>query len=384
MKRSLLIFFMLSVGYSHAAHYECSVAQSFPIKDTVFGINSIISVGNDVPVGTVVYRARFMQGPMGIDCKPVDDSGYNQRVDLPHVVDFFSTPTSVVTGITEPNVGEKVFVTNIPGIGVSIRLNGKMPFTDTVAYNSYTKPNSWATNQSIDVMYDVALIKTGPVTPGSVNASNFPTLLTTFISPPAPTGNTFSGFPFPHSKVSFQGTVQITQSTCRIETADKLVEMGSYPLKNLISDSNYGRVTEWKNASLRLTGCQFSPGFYNNNNASIYVHMEGGASAGIPDKNTVKLSLRTLTSLIDPIKGIIALAPEPDSASGVGIQIGVKKNNNTWIDPFNFSTNEAIFPPASPQDQWIDIPIFARYIVTGNPVTPGKANAAVVYTLDYL
>lgn len=380
--KSLLALLLLWAGYSQAATYACEETPLLrPAKPNVFTFNGVISVGEDIPVGTVIYRAGLWADNMSITCKTLDESGLNQDVMLPTIVEVISTPTSVVSGVTAPPTGEKVYETNVPGIGVSIIAEGKMPYSWTEAYvRKITVVNRWSYSGAAALgRFEVKLIKTGPVSPGIVNAINFPQLQVTFTTPTIPAGSTFLGFPIPYSTVSYNGTIQIVKSTCRAEVADRVVDLGSHEVKDIKNAS--GRVTTWTDASLRLIGCQFSPGFYNNSNGKIYHVGTSNVGQGTPDANTVRLSLSASTSVINANTGIISLTPASDSATGVGIQIGVKEGSE--IKPYNFNTNEVIFTPSSPDAQSLEIPIFARYIATDTTITPGKANGAVVYTLNY-
>lgn len=376
--KGLLALFLLWAGQSQAAIFDCKESTSWPPKANVFTLNGVISVGDDIPVGSVIYRARLWAAAMGVRCTTPDGSGIGAEIYIPSRVEVINTPASEVPGVTAPSVGEKVYETNVPGIGVSVTAEGKMPYewaTNRFTIISSSQSSSTATYARLELK----LIKTGAVSPGIVNALNFPQLQVTFLTPTAPAGSTFTGFPIPYSTVSYNGTIQIVKSTCRAEVVDKVVDLGSHEVKDIKNDPQ--RVTTWTDASLRLIGCQFSPGLYNLINASIYHVGTNNVGQGTPDANTVRLSLSASTSVIDPINGIIALIPASDSATGIGIQVGVKEGSD--IKPFNFNTNEVIFTPPSPGEQSMEIPLFARYTATSNTITPGKANGAVVYTLNY-
>ncbi|WP_165458794.1 fimbrial protein [Raoultella ornithinolytica] len=380
--KGLLALFLLWAGHCQAATITCQKNTSFPAKEEVFTLSGIISVGEDIPVGTVVYRARLWASDMMLSCTgTADESLVGVKIYLPTSVEFISTPTSVVPGVTAPPSGETVYETNIPGIGVSVTAAGKMPYVWQTAFFQPKYVNGGGGNSGATYgQVELKLIKTGPVSPGIINAVNFPRLQVTFITPTAPAGSTFIGFPVPYSTISYSGTIQVVNSTCRTEVADKVVDLGSHNVKDIKNDPL--QATAWTDASLRLIGCQFSPGFYNSKNTSIY-HLGGTSNVGqgTPNANTVSLSLSASTSVIDSLNGIIALTPAADSATGIGIQIGVKEGIE--IIPFNFNANGVVFTPSSPGSQSLEIPIFARYSATSSTITPGKANGAVVYTLNY-
>ncbi|EMO6445569.1 fimbrial protein [Raoultella planticola] len=380
--KGFLALFLLWAGHSQATTITCVASTSWPAKAEVFTLNGIISVGEDTPVGTVVYRAQLWANNMGLDCRAsADESIVGTTIYLPTRVEAISTPTSVVPGVTAPSTSEVVYETNVPGIGVSVTAAGKMPYVWQTAFFRPKYATGGGGNYGATFgRFEVQLIKTGPVSPGIINAINFPQVKVTFITPTVPAELTFIGFPVPYSTVSYNGTIQIVNSTCRTEVADKVVDLGSHMVEEIKNAPL--QATTWTDASLRLIGCQFTPGFYNSKNTSIY-HIGGTSNVGqgTPNANTVRLSLSASTSVIDSLNGIIALTPAADSATGIGIQIGVKEG--TEIKPFNFNTNGVVFTPSSSESQSLEIPIFARYSATSSTITPGKANGAVVYTLNY-
>lgn len=376
---SMLALLLLWTGCTQAALYTCKADRDWGPKDEIFTLNGSISVGEDTPIGTVIYKAKLYAGKMGIDCRTQDESGLNQYIYYPARVEVINTPTSLVPGVTHPN-GEKVYETNIPGVGVSVTDLQKMPYTWSRAYQMLHSLENSGMQGATYGEQTLNLIKTGPISPGLINAINFPKLQITFLTPTIPAGHTFEGFPIPYSTVSYNGTIEIIKSTCRVEVADKVVDLGSYEVKDLVNDTQ--NVTPWKDASLRLIGCQFSPGFYNRNNSSIYHLGTSNVGQGIRDNNTVRLSFRATSGMINYAQGIISLTPGENNATGIGIQIGVK--NNSEIVPYNFNSSGVIFTPSWSDAQSLEIPIFARYAATTGAIRPGKANGAVVYTLDYL
>lgn len=376
----LLALFLFWTGYTQAATFTCEAHRMWPSRDSVFNLNGAISVGEDIPVGTVVFRATLVTDFMGMQCEASDESGIGKEIRFPSRVEVVNTFTSQVAGITSPPYGEKIYQTNVPGIGVSVFGEGKMPYEWTAASQTLHALNSGNAQGTSTTTY-LKLIKTGPVSPGTVNALNFPHLQSSFITPTTPAGSDFIGFPLIYQKISYTGAIQIIKSTCQTEVSNRVVDLGSHDVKELKNSSS--GVTAWKDASVRLIGCQFSPGFINDQNSGLFTQSSGDIQwhQRTLDANTVRLSLSSVTPLIDPINGVISVEESPVSATGVHIQVGVKEGSE--IKPFNFSNNEVIFTPPK-NTQSLEIPIFARYYSPENaPVTPGKANGAIVYTLNY-
>lgn len=134
--KRFLALFLLWAGHSQATTITCVASTSWPAKAEVFTLNGIISVGEDTPVGTVVYRAQLWANNMGLDCRAsADESIVGTTIYLPTRVEAISTPTSVVPGVTAPSTSEVVYETNVPGIGVSVTAAGKMPYVWQTAFS---------------------------------------------------------------------------------------------------------------------------------------------------------------------------------------------------------------------------------------------------------
>lgn len=381
--KSLLVLFLFWAGHSQAASITCRGDNAETPKVQVFTLNDVVSVGEDLPVGTTVYKATVNSGYAGVECISFDQSAEGIEFSIPSRLEFISNPTSVIPGITEP-YGAEIYETNIPGIGVSLTYlaaGSRLPYVGAELSHKIDVLNAWS-RQSNTAAYRLQLVKTGPISPGLVNAINFPQIKRTILQPNAPTDFNFLGFPMPESIMTFNGSIQIVKSTCQTEVTDKVVDLGSHDVNDLTSERGL-LTTPWRDASLRLIGCQFSPGYYSHSGYEISSG-PGNVPQGSPEfRNTVRLSLKAMTSVIRPTQGIIELTPGSDSATGVGIQIGLKDStSSTGYRVYNFNNLETVFRPSS-DAQSLDIPLIARYVSTSDVITPGKANGAVVYTLNY-
>ncbi|MBZ7306597.1 fimbrial protein [Klebsiella oxytoca] len=386
MKYPLLIALsaLLFAARASAMDVDCHYNPPMSTSDYVVNFNHVISVGEDVPVGSVVFRAGFKSDTLMIHCYPEDrDEPLHHIVYLNTRTELTSTPTPVLPGFTAPPFNETVYETNIPGIGISLMSStGKLPALEDEAYvENKQGPTGQNTFQSTAMTMTVKLIKTGPVSPGMVNANMFPSAKLTFVypsSPPSTPGFTYPTLPMAGPTVRFTGTIQITNSTCRVETPDIIVPMGSHEVSDLKRDG----VTAWKQATIRLVGCNFFPGMFGDSNTSVIRwNTSGTASSGSHDQNYISVSLSPTTPLVSATEGIISLTPSSNNATGVGIQVGAYK----WglVEPFNFNTGiEMIYPDRNTANT-MDIKLFARYIKTSENITPGKANGAVVYTISY-
>lgn len=112
----------------------------------------------------------------------------------------------------------------------------------------------------------------------------------------------------------------------------------------------------------------------------MFDYSTGQGSVANSTNNSIGVRLTPVTSIIDSTNGIIGLDSSlPDAASGVGIQIG-------WGTPpsvlFDLSQEKSLSLPKDGSTT-INVPLSARYIQTSTTVTPGKANAKVVFLINY-
>ncbi|BDO04514.1 hypothetical protein [Klebsiella quasipneumoniae] len=143
--------------------------------------------------------------------------------------------------------------------------------------------------------------------------------------------------------------------------------------------------TPWKDAILRLKDCQLR-GYYGSQ--SFF-----GPSAEVPGeisqpdphfRNKIGLSVTAMSSLIAGYNYTMALTPSPNNATGVGIQVRLYDKNAGVVNAINFPQVQRVFDtPTAPADvNFSGFPI--RHSSTKFNGTPGKANGAVVYTLNYM
>lgn len=361
---------------AHAANITCSKDSKYSFdpptgEDATLAIAGNISVGADMPMGSVIYTATYTASRQTtVYCYTDDGSAYTgDVVNIPYVSDYSTTPNGVVPGMTPVT-----YKTNIEGVGVRIETHrtGKpataLPETGTLA----TKPVSM--NSHFIPVYRLYLIKTGNISPGVINGSSFPGVSLTFDKVSIP-GYTVSGFPIITHTLKFIGQINVVVSTCNIDVKDVFVPMGK---PSVSSFSGINSATEWKDASIRLSGCtSFSPGYYDQPTESIVG--SGTFPVGTSTQNQMTLKITPVNGVENSNDGIIALDDVSNSASGVGIQIGYQSNAGA-VEPLSLSTTHNLPLPSS---QSLEIPLKARYIQTKSIVTPGVANGKVTYLINY-
>ncbi len=156
--------------------------------------------------------------------------------------------------------------------------------------------------------------------------------------------------------VSFSGSVNVIPFTC--QTPDVVVPMGNYKTTDF---TGVGSTSQWVDFNIELDNCPGNyPGYFQ-------------------AKNQMSL-------LVNPVYG----NPTPDSfslksgtGSATGIDMQVRKQNDTSL-----VTMGTGFDPLGPVTgntgvTQLRIPLQARYIQSGGRVTPGVAESALTFTINY-
>lgn len=373
---------LFTVGSCYADNFTCEPYSGFPGETATTNISGTISVGEDMPVGSVIYQALYTSKVAGAPVCHWPDGGWTSTIlNLPYTINLASIPRPVVPGVLNPK-GGLVYETNVPGIGVSylVTPSKTLPYESNLYNSATTDLNPEFTGQGSILKITLQLIKTAEFNSGTVDASTFSSVSTIFNDPTMLNpGNVFSGFPMQLFLLSFSGQVQVVKSTCQVVTENIVVDLGSH---ETTAFNGVGSTTEWKDASIKLTGCSgFTPGYFPSNNYTVKITGPGDFSAGTPSSNRVAVTISPASTSLSDNEGIIALTSSPDSAQGIGIQIGYTNNGGTTT-PLPLSIEMNFAPPAG-NASTMEIPLFARYIQTENSVVPGKADGAVVYLINY-
>lgn len=338
---------------------QCSIVT--PLKDDVMTIAANITVGPDIPVGTVVYKAQYVaNGYSFIKC---DAATYS----VENWVDYLNIP-GADTGLNFPGVG-KVYATNLPGLGVAVTGTG----------NNQTLPRreaTWTSDSGVGFghAYYLQIVKTGDVSPGVLNGSSFPS-----VKSYAKAQAGYTGLPFDIIHLRFAGTINVISKTCK--TPDIDVNLGKYEVTKYFKGK--GSTTPWIDSSITLSDCPAFKGYYGRNNSSITIRGSGTTPSGTPDANSLSVSLKPVQQIIDAASGIMAVssANGGNTALGVGIQIGWGSVSGAPT-LFNFNENKNYAPPNDGRSSF-QIPLAARYIQTDAAVSPGRADGKAVFVINY-
>ncbi|HHH1368273.1 TPA: fimbrial protein [Yersinia enterocolitica] len=373
---------LVATSYSVWAAVVCSVGPGFPRTDTVQLSPANISAGADIPVGTVIYQGRWVTpatSTVAMICRSAVATSMWSNI----AVSIESVPLPISNWAGSP-FGGAVYQTNIPGVGIAISRNNNSDVAILgQPYYKYPSDNenlvtggSFETTLGTGTLY-VTLIKTGTIAPGNytLNASSLPTASFSISNPISHAAT--AGLPIKVYTIQFQGQLNISTQTCT--TPDVNVYLGSYEQSQYFKGIN--SATSWVDSSIKLTNCPTFSGFYNAANSTLmFDYSTGQGSVATPTNNSIGVRLSPVNSMIDAARGIIGIDTTiSDAASGVGIQIG-------WgpapPELFDLSTERSLTLPVD-GSRVVIVPLVARYIQTSETVTPGRANAKVVFLINY-
>lgn len=347
--------------FANSALAVCTPNQGTVVR-TMPLIGANITVGRDVPLGTVVFKQAFR-----------NSTGYSMRCD-PGLYTLNRARTLPVTPLpvsswSGGDLAGKVYESGVPGIGVYLFSEGK-PIPDTSTFGNCGGGGAFCVS-SPQLGFDVFFIKIGDVSPGTIQGGQLPTLQNDYISPDST--NTMQ-------LVDISGSINVVSRTC--DTPDVDVPMGSHPI---FAFKGIGSYTEWKELDITLSNCPAFYGVYPGNIGSPIFDSEGPQIDDGRAQNILSFRLDPTDGVIDASQGVIALRPsapgDNPEATGVGIQIAFGHVDPV---PLELSVLRASgITPTQLDGASYTIPLSARYIQTLSDVTAGPANGSVVFTINY-
>jgi major type 1 subunit fimbrin (pilin) len=334
-------------GHVWAAATCTGAAQTFTLS-----MPTSVSVPRDAVVGTLLS---------GWVSTPQVTNYYNCTVSAPSSSGTDFEPLSMTkSGLTISNGGVTytVFNTNVPGVGIAVGvrafINGcgwqaPLDLGGIGAPPPITPPwTGWVCNTVGAVTNGgqglVMLVKTGPITPGTVSG-----------------GILFEAGSATAPAVGSAGTVQagmrksfsLTQTAVTVlscSTPDVTVSMGSYQAATF---TGKGSVTKTVGFNVAINNCPAG---------MTKIQYQFSAPGGVTDATN----------------GVIALASSASTATGVGLKLmdststALKFDTQYQLTGYNTATGGSY-----------TIPLLAAYYQTGASVTPGTANAVLTFTMTY-
>ncbi|RKQ40812.1 fimbrial protein [Enterobacter sp. R1(2018)] len=366
IKHIVYLFLTMSALYSGAtfAAYTCKhdtgsspMVVSMPLQE----LN--LYQGNEVGIGYGISNQKFRPSKqMVILCEGTG------TLSSGTVYKYSNTPKPEIqiSGQARPR-----YETGMPGVAVSMspRSNGSLvPVTSGETFYMVAEKvsNGWKiTLDPLAYLVNINLTKSGPVGQGIINGRDFPTLTVDY-SPGD--GNSVRLL-----TLSFTGTQSISAQTCKTPDVT-VVPMGKYDVSKF---KNNGSKSDWVSIKIPLTNCPVfygtNPGYSGEGNYTYYSD-NGDRNIGVYKNNMLGVRMTPHTEIIDPANGIMAIKSGSEAASGVGIQIYLYGTENAFNE-------RLIVMPLKQQN--FDVNFSARYVRTGENVTPGRADATATITINY-
>ncbi|MFP2378007.1 fimbrial protein [Enterobacter ludwigii] len=376
IKTLLYILFLIYIPARQGlADVACGYHKDYPYHDVTVPVGTKIYAGNEIPVGTILYKIETTgsQGRIALQCETHDAWTANVYYKVTE------EPSGSSFNFSGNPFNGEVYPTNISGVGVAIYISSSTAHTITTA-DPFNKPFVWdggdpsstssPTHHWRNPVIYFNFVKTGPIASGDiVHAQSAPTVTITAENSPG-----LTGLPLDLLKVRLTGDLIIDSSTCR--ASDATVYLGDHEIVNNFRGK--GSATPWVNASIELTDCPTFMGYYSHTQVSV----DGNSpQAGQITSNNLLVSITSNTGLIDPENGIISInKTDPQSADGIGIQLGYGDGASTTVWDI---TTPYKFVPDNQGTPVVKIPLMARYYQTDAVVSPGTANGQVMFTINY-
>jgi major type 1 subunit fimbrin (pilin) len=182
VKAGAVIFLFLMVISQAVMAVTCSLSSTSSFKGGSIVSTPLnyakISVSNDMPDGTVLYQQRYRPGfsSVTVNCDEAATWYYiTTMTSTPQPLSGWSGTVIPSESTSWSSWAGKIYETGLPGIGLTYSMlsaHGAVPANiggSCAASTSCTESNSMLS------VY-LTLVKTGPVSPGVINAANFPTM----------------------------------------------------------------------------------------------------------------------------------------------------------------------------------------------------------------
>jgi type 1 fimbria pilin len=320
------------------AHAVCTPIDGFVTTDVSMTLGRIL-IKPSMPVSSTPIRTENIR--------------YNARMNSRYICD--TTPTIngiLVKNPTLSSLGNKIYNTNIPGVG--IRLSRKNLVSQTIATYPYSHLDGHTITSDTNVdladgIFTIEVFKTAPNTgsgalsPGQytkhyLNARvNYPSLTTTL----------------------YADAITVAYSSCEIQgSKDKVITLPA--------------VTRDKFKGIGTT--------VGEQNFNFNILCNGGQNpTGVQASN--KISLMFDYTANSDLKSIANSAPTNTAAQGVSIQLVNKyQNANAIVNKGSMLTLGTV---NSNQTITYNVPLSARYIQTAQTVTSGKVRGVATMTIEY-
>ncbi|MEN4828704.1 fimbrial protein [Pseudomonas sp. P39-UII1] len=309
-------------------------------------------VPRHAPVGSVIRTASRMRTTNAtgqVLLCPVAVVGDYAEVNLPNTARIFPGPLPPIGGVET----DRVLETNIPGVGVHVRLGA--PYEG--GWNNY-----WIPRTAVSVPYTGYQDNPAPLAIRTTYLETYITVIKTGEIPPGP--HDFAGQELFTGNFTGVGSVlkanlhgRIMQAQCSLRTDAVSADPVDLENHDLSSFTGEGSATAAIPFHINLNNCDDDP-------------------AGGKARVHIQLDVAKGATVIDADKGLFSLSPDPRSATGLGVQL----LRADGVTPAELG-QELDVSPITPGDMRIGFN--ARYYQVAPSVTTGVAKSALNFTIYY-
>lgn len=348
--KHLFLRFALPLLVSLLCMNQGAFAQSCRVLSTPGNVNltlpSTLVVPRDAAVGTVLLNVGIAANSTGLITCSVSPQTTGYGVESMYTT---QTTTSIAN----------VYATNVPGIGIKVigknNQSGAVPNPPSV-YRFLTAVGA-AAEYTIDNSWGYQLIKTGPVTAGTLSFSGAVAASWISSSPTSVTGAGWVISPILVNSLYINGSTNVVIPTCTTPNV------------------NVAMPTIYKSA---LKGVGTSAGTTSFNIAL------NNCPAGM---NSIQYEINPATTVVSSADAVVAL-DGTSTASGVGVQL-LDNDSNPLTAAKGFQSMATLgsapgsgtYNPSTGGNY--TIPLKARYYQTATTVSPGSVNTEMTFTMTY-
>lgn len=311
---ALLPGFCLLAFHAGHAGASCTFEKGFSTLNIVIPMNGKFTVPRDAPVGTEIARFTWRPTPNEFYalCKRSGQRDWR------------------VSNLLYGQGTNKVYPTNVAGVGVKI-MNQSTLFPTSGKYSTIGAINYFWGGQNLNYV----LVKTGPVSYGSIAAANLPTVRYDF-------DGTLVIY-----NASATGSVTISPAAC--STPNVTVRLGEHKTSELSGPGSSTSATAFR---IALNDCP----------------------AGM---KTIKYQIDATTPVLGASNSVVALNAT-STATGVGVQLLDNEDR-----PFPLGTPRTLSGYNAGTGGSYSVPLKARYYQTDTKTTAGTANTGLTFMMNY-
>ncbi|VWD07398.1 type-1 fimbrial protein subunit A [Burkholderia lata] len=349
----LLTLAVLMLGLGTRPVFASSITCSGTAQTVTLTMQPSVTVPRDAPNGTVLTS--WVSTPNVSNYYTCAVSG---TAAAGMVFEPLSMTKSGMTVKGPTGVAYTVWNTNVPGVGVAIGVSsyangcGSLPWVD-LGVPSSPFPSPWTGNAcnangivtsiSNGGMAQAALVKTGPITAGTVTGG----VLLVGASATSTGGNVYTVATSPLVSFSLTST-NVSVAACT--TPNVTVNMGSHMQSEF---TGIGSTTKQAVAvNVAVNACP----------------------TGL---NSIQYEFDPVNAVLDSTNGVLALS-SGSTATGIGLQLKDSSGN-----ALKYSTPYTLTSYSKSTGGSYTIPLTARYYQTAAKVTAGSANAVLTFTMTY-